>query len=250
MLSDADIQRYAVEWGMPVPDGLPLAREYAEVVRRDTYFATAMKVPFCMFGQKGIMMLLSTGASSNQAKLNYQEYEQRLPILTPHWMLYEVYWFPTLVLGNFKGITEARYSPTLLPGTFGEFLGQYFASKGVSPTDWRRRYCQPREGYFRTSLRILLQQEFSVRYWMEIVAGRSWLAFRGLDVYVSYHSAMSAPEQYAAWYLVNVEADPMHRYDRGPEDWYRCSVFVCVGQRETIDEWVLMSQSLVPTARL
>ena len=85
------------------------------------------------------------------------------------------------------------------------------------PTEWCRRYCQPREGYFRTSLRVLLQQEFSVRYCMEIVVGRSWLAYRGLGVYMSYHSAMSVPDQYAAWYLVNVEADPRHRYDRAPE---------------------------------
>ena len=104
MFTDAEVAQYAADWGMPAtPDGLRAAREYAYVVKTDTYFATALKVPFTMFGDKGIMMLLSTPASSRQAKLNFEEYERLLPITTPHWLMYEIYWIPGMVLGNFKG---------------------------------------------------------------------------------------------------------------------------------------------------
>ena len=115
---------------------------------------------------------------------------------------------------------------------------------------WRSRYCQVREGYFRASLRIMLQEQFSIRYWMEITAGRSWLAYRGLDLYVSYQCASSLPDPDEAWYLCNVEDPPLQRYDRLPEEWWHCKVHVSVGQRPRIQEWVLASRALVPAERL
>ena len=36
--------------------------------------------------------------------------------------------------------------------------------------------------------------EFGIRYWMEITCGRSYWAFHGLDLYVSYQCAEEPPQ--------------------------------------------------------
>ena len=106
------------------PLAIEAARQYAEEISTYTYFATGLAIPFVIGGRRGLLTLVSTAASSRLANQNADEYERMLPVLNPHWLLYEMHWHEGLVLGNWHGITDPRYQGRQLPGVFGDFLGE------------------------------------------------------------------------------------------------------------------------------
>ena len=242
---------YLNRWRMPADqDSMARARDWLHTVQYDSYFATGIKVPFTIDGEPGILLMCSSAMSTRVAKANAVSFVQSQLITEPHWLYYDLWWFKGLCLGNWFGITDALHAGHMLTYRLGDFLDQHFEKQGMQSATWRLKYCIMKSGYFRSSLRHLLRLEFSIRYWMEITVGRSYWAFRGLDMYISYQCAEQAPHPEEAWYLLNSELAPHLRYDYPPEQWWKCQVCVSVGQRPRINEWYLEVDSPVPMSRL
>ncbi len=100
------------------------------------------------------------------------------PIHTPAWYRYQVYRFSGLSVLNFHGVTDGRYGGTLLPDSLGEFVRRQCPERGMP-------YIQGPilGGHDADTLRAHLG-ELGIKVWVEITTGNSYLAYRGLDVYI------------------------------------------------------------------
>ena len=94
----------------------------------------------------------------------------------PHWAYYDVWWYAGLVTLNFRGITDPQYQGTKLDENFGQLLTRVF------DPNWRQKYATVAGGWYTESLRTVLRG-LDAYNWVEIVAGISWEAYRGLDFY-------------------------------------------------------------------
>ena len=104
--------------------------------------------------------------------------------------------------------------------------------------DWRDRFCRIHSGYFKQSLRNLLAA-LGIQNWCEITSGFSWREYAALDAYVRIFSGGMLPPEEEAWYLLNVDVPSRDRIHPVPEDWWRYTSWLSIGQRACIDEWEL-----------
>ena len=230
------VQRAAenrILWDLPnTSDGIMVAEEYTHTLWQSSYYATAIEIPMKKDDVSGVIVACSNGQSTTQMKYNHEQYSNGDVILEPHWLLYDVWWFPGKAFLNFHGITDTIFQGTQLSGTLGTLLRSVLG-------DRMSDYCRITSGYYKESLRRLLRDAFNAPTWAEYTVGRSMRAFYGLDFYVSVHSVgMEVPLE-EAWYLLNVERMPFDRPRYKPEDWWTCNVHVSIGQRAAVDEWVL-----------
>ena len=141
---------------------------------------------------------------------------------------------------NVAGITSPEYHGRLLPFQFGQLIDQVFNDK---EPNWRREFCMITSGRFLDSLRKLLGEGMGVANWVEITVGRSREAYAALDFYVRVVSASMRMPDDEAWYLLNTETLAIDRLLIPPEEWYRCTNFLSIGQRPVFQEWYLDATS-------
>ena len=141
-----------------------------------------------MFTLAGYTFLaVSTPLSTRQGADNVFRNFMNAPILTPAWYRYEVYRYVGLSLLNFHGITDSRYEGTLLEDSLGVFIGRQYEAQG-------KAYVQGPilGGYDADSLRYHFG-EIGIKCWVEITTGLSYLAYRGLDVYIKAPITTTSP---------------------------------------------------------
>jgi hypothetical protein len=83
------------------------AIEYIKVLQNEGYFATAYMVPIDLDGVRGIIVAVSSAKSTNVCKDNHETHAARALITDPHWLHYDVWWFPGLAQLNLNGISSS-----------------------------------------------------------------------------------------------------------------------------------------------
>lgn len=217
-------------------DAVRAAVEYIKVLQNEGYFATAYMVPIVLDGVRGIIVAVSSAQSTNVCKENHETHAARALITDPHWLHYDVWWFPGLAQLNLNGISSSMYQGQYRC-SMQELLERHFAAKGMS--NWRQLYCLMHRGYFHDSFRHLLLDHFGAKNWVEYTIGRSWRAYGGLDMYIAVKSAGMEPAEEDAWYLLNATGPWQNRGIASPEDWWRYATLVSFGQRPSVSEWYL-----------
>jgi len=242
-----DLLQDSIEsWGLPRDEeGIQLTVDWLNHVSRHSYFSTALMVPFTFKEQPGILMALSNGDSTTRMRENHAQYEEGAVITEPHWLLYDLWWYPGMALLNFAGIRQSAYQGHSLGKNLGELLQEVLPAKGMP--QWRQRYCIIHHGYYLESLRKLLREAFHVYNWVELTSGYSYREFRALDLYVRVVSQGMQPPAEEAWYLLNVSGPPLKRWVPSPEDWWRYADLRSIGQRPCIAEWVLELTGVLAT---
>ena len=154
--------------------GSVFEKEYAEwqdLVSEDKHIALGMHVRVTVDGIVGLLVLLSTPVSCSVSKQNQEAYESKEPKTDPHWLYFDVYWYPGLALLDFLGISRSVNAARGMQNRLGDMLNDHFGSKGMH--NWRDKYCHCTRGYFMESLRYLLRKEFSAYNWLEFTLGYS-----------------------------------------------------------------------------
>ena len=194
-----------------------------------------MKVPFVANNEEGMMVVSSTGASTLLQKENESIIKQGMIVTNPWWTQFECWWYPQQVLMNFHGHVDGY--PL---GTFEAQLCAYFHQRNVS--DWQQQYLHCKTNNLKDGLRRMLVHGMGITQWLEISCGYSWFQHRTLDLYVRVHSNTDAAPPETAWYLLNYEVPLEYRRASAPplrEEWYQFRFIYSMGQRNTIDEWVM-----------
>ena len=181
--ADDPVSRQMAVWGLS-PDMYEVAKDWYLTLATGSYYATALKVPFVYQGTSGMIVAVSMAASTRVCQENAQ---QRRMITTPHWLMYECWWFKGLALGSWAGITNSRYQGEPLAGNLGTLLHGMCMERGMA--EWKRECCSIVQGFFMESLRLLLGA-LGIRNWFEITAGMSWRQYRALDLYVRVFSGV------------------------------------------------------------
>ena len=201
-------------------------------------------------------MAVSLGMSTKQLRAN-DFHKFRNGIHTPAWYHYHVYRYQGLSLMNYHGLADSRYEGTLLSEKLGEFIRRQYHERGVAYS-----LGASSGGYDADSLRSQLGQ-LGIKVWVEVTSGYSYLAYRGLDVFIKapiiillsqFHydccqnptvlqllllqvlgPDMPVPQE-EAWYLLNATWDRMdQRRVQHPEFWYLCPDWISMGQRSIVD---------------
>ena len=165
-------------------------------------------------------------------------------IHNPYWMHLEVWWFKGLAFLNFAGVRDRQYRGQKLPGSFGDFLKVYCAQRRVQFTAGHV-FGGPLLGPMRRRLRNL-----GIDVWAELTVGSSFQEYRALDAYIRMFGGGIASPKQEAHYLLNTERPPRERYVLPPENWWSCTSWVSVGQKDCVAEWVLERiDALVPVSQ-
>ena len=109
----------------------------------------------------------------------------------PGWYLYEVWFWPDLVMHTFAGMMDRGRGEPL--GTLQEVFDRIWGERGRQGS-WRGTYLpEPGQPYFGSLWRMF--HDLGVNYWVVYTAGLSYRAYMGLDCYVrTYTHGM--PESY------------------------------------------------------
>ena len=164
---------------------------------------------------------------------NVREYAETGAVSEPRWVHYQLWWYEGLAFMNLRGITESRYNGTQMQQTLGMLLDE------LTGREWRRVYGNLRSGYYLESLRRLLRDALGAYVWAEFTIGFSWRAYRALDFYLKLMSKGMAAPRDDAWYLLNATLPWDQRAYISPEEWWKVSDLLAVGQREAVSEWYL-----------
>ena len=213
------------------------AAQWNAMVTQDTHIATGMHIVLRIMGVQGLLVALSTPRSCQVSKENQVTSERGGAITEPHWLYWEVYWYPGVALLNFVAISQSRRAERGIPHTLKDMLEDHFKRKCMP--HWRAIYCCMQHGYFLETLRRMLRQEFDAHNWAEFAIGYSREEYRALDCYVTIESHGMQPSEYVAWFLLNATEPPEQRHELSPEDWWVCTEYKSWDQREKLCEWYL-----------
>ena len=173
---------------------------------------------------------MSTPESTALQKANHARHKQGMGIAQPHWTLFQLWWFPRMVLGNVAGIHNREFQGRVLPQNFGVFMQSQCMKAGVHYANeyvWQGPLLQP--------LRMMLQR-LNVGVWTETTIGSSYWGFKGLDAYFRYFGTSVKSAPYEAWYVLNTEEPVDARILKYPEEWYTCHVWRSMGQWDVVAE--------------
>ena len=98
------------------------------------YFAKALWFPFKYGGVAGSIVLVSTPASNRADTIAWASNGQGIPITSPEWFYYEVWFHSKLAVGNVAGLTQTQYQGTQICEEFHVFLDS------LLPSVWRQKY--------------------------------------------------------------------------------------------------------------
>ena len=180
-----------------------------------------------------MLVATSTAESTRRQAENVREYAETGAVSEPHWVHYQLWWYEGLAFMNLHGITESRYKGTQMQQTLGMLLDE------LTGRAWRQVYGNLRSGYYLESLRRLLRDALGAYVWAEFTIGFSWRAYRALDFYLKLMSKGMAAPRDDAWYLLNATLPWDQRAYISPEEWWKVSDLLAVGQREAVSEWYL-----------
>ena len=205
-------------YGTYGPDAVECAIQYCLKTIWCSFFAVAFHVPYNhhSYGQ-GVLGLYSTGEST---LAQGTEQDGRNP--DPHWVFFNVVFFPGVYLGDLYGMRHNIEAHEYC-GTLGQFLQ-------IHLPQWRTSYPQVAGQMYFDSLRHILRA-LGIRVWIEVFAGYSKSAFRGLDVYWKLRGPGTI-DRAASWWIVNSTRPPYSRWNVSPDEWDQCPDFVSVGTRD------------------
>ena len=235
------VTEQAHQWGMADASNqvTPQAYEHAENWLHEIWTNSSYAISICMSflynGEQGVLCMASTGASCNQDNQN-KEIDGMRRLTLPGWYLFEVWFFPGLVMHNFAGMMDPDTGGMLVGAAQQVFDGMWH-ERGRKD-EWRGTYLpEPGQPYFGSLWRML--HDLGVKYWVVYTAGISYRAYCGLDCYIrTYTHGMPEPE-WEAWYLLNTELPWHGRVFRRPDEWFKSRVWLSHGQREVTFNWVL-----------
>lgn len=198
----------------------------------ETYvdFSAAIQFQYVLDGIWGLMLAVSNRESEGVFDTNEREVEEGREITQPHWLLFDLWWYPSLALFNFDGLANRQYEGRRLPYKFGQFIDDVF---GSTVQDWWMWY----------SLRRLLDEALRVDVWLELFVEFSWEEYCSLDMYVRMHSGRTSMPPQESWYLLNVDLPPLQRRVVWPHQWYTMRSFKSYGQRAVVLDWVLAAHN-------
>ena len=217
------------EWKLP----LWMVKAYVAHVDDNRSYATALMMALSPAdspdGEAGMLVALSTAASTRIHHKNVADHKAGLGIQDPSWKHFELRWHKNLAFMNWSGLREGQKLKYLL----GDFFRGTCLRKGIGFPD-QAVFSGPE----RAPLRVLLRQLVPV--WAEITIGASFHSFRALDVYMRVFGSSIVSPPMEARYLLNTQAPSMDRILLGPEEWFMCDDWVSVGQQKHgIADWDL-----------
>ena len=233
-----DVRRCMADWRMPNDDfHFGMAAMWYTMVKDNSYYATAFKVPYVMGDASGIFLIISTALSSYMYKENMMDMEASRMITDPYWLYYSVYQFAGMSLLNFADFGNSKYDGHQPFVDFRTMLAMVVFAK---TPQWKDLYCRITGGsMFMDSIRKVFQEGMGVTMWAEITVGRSWHVYCGLDFYIRVYTTGMRPPRQEAWYLLNGSSPHNQRRALAPEDWWVCKDFQAYGQREVIADWYM-----------
>ena len=156
------------------PQHRGMIQEWLEYVSTNTMWCKSY-----MFSIAGYTFLaVSSPQSTRQGTDNVFRNLTNAAVLTPAWYHYQVYRYVGLSVLNFHGIIDSEYEGTLLADSLGDFVRRQYEAQG-------KAYVQGPilGGHDADSLRYHFG-ELGIKCWVEITTGLSYVAYRGLDVYI------------------------------------------------------------------
>ena len=209
-----------------------LVTEWMRYVAANTYLAGAFYFPCQWMGVHGVLLAVSTAASSALSKTNASPCMQIVQngIPRPEFLAFDAYFYQGLNFGNIRGFSDGMYRAFKV-GTFEDALGALAATAGIG--DWLQMLFVQDGMLIYQGLRDLLHA-VGVPVYAHLTSGLSWHKYASLDVYLSIHSpGMDVEDCSPAWWLVCEERPyPWERYVPRAEDWFGLYSWEAYGQRE------------------
>ena len=242
--SNEDTQKYMHSWGMIAnpEQGLHTERQvswntflvmqYMKKVIEQTYLAGAFYFPTMYNDVVGVMLCVSSAASTTLSKLNVNTSMQIINngIQRPEYLAFDAYFYAGLNVGNIRGFTDGMYE-VFAAGTMEDVLEALAREAGI--TNWRELLHVEDGMLIYQGLRRLLNL-LGVPVYVHVTSGLSWHKYAACDVYVSMHSpAMEIDECKPAWWLVCDPAPyPWDRYVPNQDEWFALYTWESYGQQE------------------
>ncbi len=93
------IRECAVLWGLnEVENGMEMAADWHHQVKDNSYFATGFMIPYRLNNEYGVLLAASTAQSTRVCHENMELYTAGGVIDNPHWLYYELWWFPSMAM--------------------------------------------------------------------------------------------------------------------------------------------------------
>ena len=201
-------------------------------------FETTMRVGELF--TNGVLLLSSTNDSNRCMRRHEEDYRKwkaqsgifgtaPFPEAYPHWALYETYWYPNRVLGNWAFMSRPDLEVCGIANN-GESLGRMHKIMAESfPTVNYLLY----PGHF--GIKQIIRWCFQATEWEEVFVGGSQQRMGTLDKYSRLIVAVRYEQMYrkhAPWYLPSIERNP-YRWPAST-DWFLCDQTEPWGQRDQV----------------
>ena len=221
-ITEEDVKMYQARWGMPKGTvGYQNTLDWLWSLAWSSV-AMAFLVSYKIEGVDGSLLFASTAKSASVYDDNVEAYEKKLIISEPHWLHFEVYWYPRMLLQNFAYL---KYAVPVKLDSLEAFMNEY------AEPDWKRKYTVIlNTGYFAESFRILVRHVCQPNNMLELICMRSYRIYRGLEILCS----RSSPSEEAR-YLLNDSIAVCKRVSPAPEDWWKFSTLWSYGHEALCD---------------
>ena len=86
-----------------------MTRAWLAQLQFDTSYRTSIVMPYAYGGQAGVLMTVSTGASTRKLQENDLSLAAGTLVTDPYWLYFDVWFFPRMAIFNFTGIRRETW---------------------------------------------------------------------------------------------------------------------------------------------
>ena len=229
-MDPTELAEIAVSYHMEGQEGL--VQEWLQHCDDFRYYAQAFVLEG-VYQERGLFVVNSTPESTRAHFANVRMDELHERILNPEYFQYDVWFYPKVVLLNWRGCTYGG----MLVGKFENLLDSLCMSHNIP--DWKQRYA-PKAGEAHNQNLGRLLGVCGIKGFMKITVGLSMRQFRCLDVYTRLQMNDAPLPDYEAWDIVGVDVLPAsQRRVPEPHEWWYYAGRFSYGQRSIVAEWHL-----------
>ena len=124
---NANLEAQAGRWNVSMNE----AAVWAAKIEEDTHIAIAMHVVLSIDAVRGLLVLMSTARSCAVSRENQITLDGGSDITDPHWLYWDVFWYPNVALFKLFAVSQSRRAQTGIGHTLGKMIKAHFLAKGM-----------------------------------------------------------------------------------------------------------------------